>query len=151
MKMVQGRIYAGCTDSSIQEVSLSSNHQREIKAAVKKWRMQSKPINSITMYRDWLYCASSMVEGSNVREWRRNSDPKMSLRPEKRASVLAMEVVEDFIYLNCSSSANSLQIWLRGTQQKVGRISAGSKITSLITANDVVLCGTESGLIKVWD
>ncbi|KAA3456214.1 WD40 domain-containing protein [Gossypium australe] len=109
MKMVQGRIYAGCTDSSIQEVSLSSNHQREIKAAVKKWRMQSKPINSITMYRDWLYCASSMVEGSNVREWRRNSDPKMSLRPEKRASVLAMEVVEDFIYLNCSSSANSLQ------------------------------------------
>ncbi|PPR88952.1 hypothetical protein GOBAR_AA31723 [Gossypium barbadense] len=150
MKMVQGRIYAGCTDSSIQEVSLSSNHQREIKPAVKKWRMQSKPINSITMYRDWLYCASSMVEGSNVREWRRNSDPKMSLRPEKRVSVLAMEVVEDFIYLNCSSSANSLQIWLRGTQQKVGRISAGSKITSLITANDVVLCGTESGLIKAW-
>lgn len=50
-----------------QEVSLSSNHQREIKAAVKKWRMQSKPINSITVYRDWLYCASSMVEGSNIR------------------------------------------------------------------------------------
>ncbi|XP_039007179.1 putative E3 ubiquitin-protein ligase LIN isoform X2 [Hibiscus syriacus] len=150
MKMVQGRIYAGCTDSSIQEISLTSNHQREIKAPVKKWRMQSKPINSITMYRDWLYCASSTVEGSSLREWRRNSEPQMELKPEKRTNISAMEVVEDFIYLNCSSSANSIQIWLRGTQQKVGRISAGSRITSLITANDFVLCGTESGFIKAW-
>ncbi|KAE8670363.1 hypothetical protein F3Y22_tig00112159pilonHSYRG00347 [Hibiscus syriacus] len=68
----------------------------------------------------------------------------------KTRNILAMEVVEDFIYLNCSSSANSLQIWRRGTQQKVGRVSAGSKITSLITANDMVLCGTESGFIKAW-
>ncbi|KAK8709841.1 hypothetical protein V6N13_060842 [Hibiscus sabdariffa] len=150
MKMAQGRIYAGCADSSIQEISLTSSHQREIKAPVKKWRMQSKPINSITIYRDWLYCSSSMVEGSNIREWRRNSEPQMSLKPEKRTNILAMEVVEDFIYFNCSSSANSLQIWLRGTQQKVGRISAGSKITSLVTANDMVLCGTESGFIKAW-
>ncbi|XP_017975654.1 PREDICTED: putative E3 ubiquitin-protein ligase LIN-1 isoform X1 [Theobroma cacao] len=150
MRIVQGRIYAGCTDSSIQELSITSNNEREIKAPVKKWRMQSKPINSIIMYRDWLYSASSMVEGSNIREWRRNSEPQMSMVPEKGANILAMEVVEDFIYLNCSSSASSLQIWLRGTQQKVGRISAGSKITSLITANDIVLCGTESGIIKGW-
>ncbi|XVF38737.1 hypothetical protein REPUB_Repub20aG0127400 [Reevesia pubescens] len=150
MRVVQGRIYAGCTDSSIQELSITSNHEREIKAPVNKWRMHRKPINSIIMYRDWLYCASSMIEGSNIREWRRNSEPQMSMVPEKGANILAMEVVEDFIYLNCSSSANSLQIWLRGSQQKVGRISAGSKITSLITANDIVLCGTESGLIKGW-
>ncbi|XP_022760584.1 putative E3 ubiquitin-protein ligase LIN-1 isoform X2 [Durio zibethinus] len=150
MRVVRGRIYAGCMDSSIQEISIASNHEREIKAPVKKWRMHSKPINSIIVYRDWLYCASSMVEGSNIREWRRNSEPQMSMAPEKGANILAMEIVEDFIYLNCSSSANSLQIWLRGTQQKVGRISAGSRITSLITANDIVLCGTESGLIKGW-
>ncbi|XWS39021.1 hypothetical protein CRYUN_Cryun18bG0014400 [Craigia yunnanensis] len=150
MRVVQGRIYAGCTDSSIQELSITSNREREIKAPVKKWRMHSKPINLIIMYRDWLYCASSMVEGSNIREWRRNSEPQMSIAQEKGANILAMEVVEDFIYLNCSTSANSLQIWLRGTQQKVGRISAGSKITSLITANDIVLCGTELGLIQGW-
>lgn len=150
MRVFQGRIYAGCSDSSIQELSTTSNHEREIKAPVKKWRIHNKPINSIFMYRDWLYCASSMVEGSNIREWRRNSEPQMSMVPEKGANVLTMEVVEDFMYLNCSSSANSLQIWLRGTQQKVGRISAGSRITSLITANDTVLCGTESGLIKGW-
>lgn len=42
-----------------------------------------------------------------------------------------------------------VQIWLRGQQKKVGRLSAGSKIVSLLTANDIVLCGTENGLIKV--
>ncbi|OMO53646.1 hypothetical protein CCACVL1_28482 [Corchorus capsularis] len=150
MKVVQGRIYAGCSDSSIQELLITSNHEREVKAPVKKWRMQSKPINSLIMYRDWLYSASSTVAGSNIREWRRNSEPQMSMTPEKGSNVVAMEVVEDFIYLNCSSSASSLQIWLRGTQQKVGRISAGSKITSLLTANDIVLCGTDNGLIKGW-
>lgn len=41
------------------------------------------------------------------------------------------------------------QIWLRGHQQKLGRLSAGSKITSLLTANDIILCGSEAGLIKV--
>lgn len=41
------------------------------------------------------------------------------------------------------------KIWLRRTQQKVGRLSAGSKITSLLTANDIVFCGTEAGVIKV--
>lgn len=46
---------------------------------------------------------------------------------------------------------DELQIWLRGTQQKVGRVSAGSRIMSLLTANDVVICGTEAGLIKVTD
>lgn len=43
----------------------------------------------------------------------------------------------------------SNQIWLRGSQKKLGRISAGSKITSMLAANDIILCGTEMGLIKV--
>ncbi|KAF3507398.1 hypothetical protein F2Q69_00003076 [Brassica cretica] len=42
------------------------------------------------------------------------------------------------------------KIWLRRTQQKVGRLSAGSKITSLLTGNDIFFCGTEAGVIKGW-
>lgn len=93
-----------------------------------------------------------------------------------------MEVVEDFLYLISSSSANNIQvikpvftdiffkknspiylneniltwkdnlqkqIWLRGVPKKLGRISAGSKITSILAANDIILCGTEMGQIKV--
>ncbi|KAI9194693.1 hypothetical protein LWI28_008253 [Acer negundo] len=154
MSVVQGRIYIGCTDSSIQELTIANNQEREIKAPTKTWRMQlkTKSINSIVVYKDCIYSASSVVSGSNIKEWRRQCEPQMSIVPEKGTNVLAMGVVEDFIYLNCgNSSSSSLQIWLRNTKHKVGRISsAGSKITSLLTANDIVLCGTETGLIKGW-
>ncbi|KAI5349502.1 PREDICTED: putative E3 ubiquitin-ligase [Prunus dulcis] len=150
LAVVQGKIYAGCKDSSIQEFSTTNNRAQEIKAATKFWKLQKKPINAIVTYKDWLYSASSVVEGSNLKEWRRHSKPQMSLKTGKRECIMAMGIVEDFIYLNCSSATNSIQIWLRGTQQKVGRISAGSRITSLLTANDIILCGTETGLIKGW-
>ncbi|TXG71714.1 hypothetical protein EZV62_000293 [Acer yangbiense] len=151
MSVVQGRIYIGCTDSSIQ-VAIANNQEREIKAPTKTWRMQlkTKSINSIVVYKDCIYSASSVVEGSNIKEWRRQCEPQMSIVPEKGTNVLAMGVVEDFIYLNCSnSSSSSLQVL--SSYNIMGRISsAGSKITSLLTANDIVLCGTETGLIKGW-
>ncbi|PIN02643.1 hypothetical protein CDL12_24836 [Handroanthus impetiginosus] len=149
MRVAQGKVYAGCTDSSIQELMIINNRQQEIKAPSKSW-VQNKPINSVAVYKDWLYSSSLIIEGSKIKDWRRSSCPQISIVPEKGASILAMEVVEDFVYLNCSTSMNSLQIWLRGTQHKVGRLSAGSKITSLLSANDMILCGTEKGVIKGW-
>ncbi|EPS60117.1 hypothetical protein M569_14688, partial [Genlisea aurea] len=83
-------------------------------------------------------------------DWRRSIRPQISAFPDRGGSIVAMEVVEDFVYLNCSNSVSTLQIWLRSTQHKVGRLSAGSKITSLLSANDMILCGTEKGLIKGW-
>ncbi|KAI5581095.1 hypothetical protein BDE02_08G198200 [Populus trichocarpa] len=150
MRVVQGKIYIGCKDSSIQELTIATKREQEIKAPTKSWIMQKKPINAIVVYRDWLYSASSVIEGSKVKEWRTHHKPRISIAADKGRNVLLMGVVEDFIYLNSSSSTSTLQIWLRGMQQKVGRISAGSKITSLLTANDMVLCGTEKGLIKGW-
>ncbi|KVH91984.1 Armadillo-type fold, partial [Cynara cardunculus var. scolymus] len=148
----QGKVYIGCMDSSIQELSTGNNRQQEIKAPSKSWRMQNKPINSISVYKDWLYSASSCVDGSRIKDWRRQTKGgQVCIVPsEKRSNVVAMSIVEDFIYLNSSCSASNLEIWLRGTEHKVGRLSAGSKITSMLTANDMILCGTESGLIKGW-
>ncbi|XP_054806841.1 putative E3 ubiquitin-protein ligase LIN-1 isoform X2 [Prosopis cineraria] len=150
MAVTQGRFYGGCTDSSIQEYSTTYNRELEIKAPIRSWRKQNKPINSVVAYRDWLYSASRHVEGSTSQEWKRNGKPQVSIFTGKGDSVIAMEVVEDFVYVITSSLTNNIQIWLRRTQKKVGRISAGSKITSLLSANDIILCGTEMGLIKGW-
>ncbi|XP_047337196.1 putative E3 ubiquitin-protein ligase LIN [Impatiens glandulifera] len=150
LRVVRGKVYIGCMDSSIREIDLSKNKEREIKAPFKVWRMQSRPISSIAVYKDLLYCSSLTVEGSSIKEWRRQSKPRITIVPEGGTHVRAMEIVEDFIYLNCNQSPSTLQIWLRGTQQKVGRISAGKKITSLLAANDMILCGTETGVIKGW-
>lgn len=40
---------------------------REIKAPSKSRLKQKRPINSIVVYKDWIYCASDMVEGSNFK------------------------------------------------------------------------------------
>ncbi|KAJ0979798.1 hypothetical protein J5N97_015272 [Dioscorea zingiberensis] len=150
LTVAQGRVYLGCADSSIKELDIKENHKTEIRAPTNSWRMLNKPINSVLVYKDWIYCAGSNVEGSSIKEWRRRSKPQLSIAMGRGKSVQAMAVVEDFIYLNCSSSPSIIQIWLRERQQKVSRLSAGSKITCLLTANDIVLCGTESGLIKGW-
>ncbi|XP_016495370.2 putative E3 ubiquitin-protein ligase LIN-1 [Nicotiana tabacum] len=148
--LTHGKLYVGCTDSSIQELAIANSRQQEIKAASKIWSMKNKSVNSLAIYKDWIYSASSMVEASHIKDWRKNKKPQISMSPEKGSNVLAMEVVEDFIYLICSASMSNIQIWLRGTQHKVGRLSAGSKITSLLTANDIIICGTETGMIKGW-
>ncbi|CAH2054742.1 unnamed protein product [Thlaspi arvense] len=150
MVAAQGKIYIGCIDSSIQELIVTNKREKEIRAPTRSWRIQNKPINSVVVYKEMLYSASTHVEMSNIKDLRRNYEPQMSITAEKGSHIVAMGVVEDFIYLNRSSSANTLQVWLRRTQQKVGRLSAGSKITSLLTANDIVFCGTEAGVIKGW-
>ncbi|XP_076924094.1 putative E3 ubiquitin-protein ligase LIN-1 [Bidens hawaiensis] len=150
IKATLGKVYIGCMDSNIQELIIGNNRQQEIKASLKSWRMQSKPINSLALYKDWLYNASTSIDGSRIKDWRKQSKAQMSITPEKRTNVVAMSIVEDFIYFTTSGSSSNLEIWLRGTHHKVGRLSAGSKITSMLTANDMILCGTESGLIKGW-
>lgn len=43
---------------------MAYNREVEIKAPMRSWRKQSRPINSVVAYRDWLYSASRLVEGS---------------------------------------------------------------------------------------
>lgn len=150
LDVAQGKTYIGCTDSSIQEVDIIEGHKIEIRAPQNSWRRKNKPISSIIVYKGWVYCAGAAIEGSSLREWRRHKKPQFSITMSRGTKVQAMAVVEDFIYLNCNSSPSIIQIWLRGQQQKLGRLSAGSRITSLLTANDIILCGSEAGLIKGW-
>ncbi|KAH1209128.1 putative E3 ubiquitin-protein ligase LIN-1 [Glycine max] len=150
MTVAQGKLYFGCTDSSIQEYSSTHNRELEIKPPTRSWRKQSKPINAVVAYRDWLYSANKHVEGTTFKEWKRTKRPKVSILTDKGDNVVDMEVVEDFLYLISSSSPNNIQIWLREAPKKLGRISAGSKITSILAANDIIFCGTETGLIKGW-
>ncbi|AQK85238.1 Transducin/WD40 repeat-like superfamily protein [Zea mays] len=151
LAVYQGKAYLGCKDASIQELDVSvESNSAMIRIPRGGWMVRKQSISSIVVYRDWMYCAGAQVEGSALKDWKKRCKPNMTMPIPKGTSVEAMAVVEDFIYLNCSRSPSIIQIWLREKQQKVGRLSAGSKITSLFTANDMVFCGTETGLIKAW-
>ncbi|KAJ3676134.1 hypothetical protein LUZ60_003546 [Juncus effusus] len=146
----QGKMYLGCTDSSIQELDMVVNNCIEIRAPDKTWKLRKSPINSIVIYKDSMYCAGSTVNGSNFKDWRKNRKAPIALPLSKGSKVQEMAIVEDFIYLNCAKNSSIMQIWLREKKQKVGRLVAGSKITCLLAANDTFFCGTETGLIKAW-
>ncbi|CAL4900306.1 unnamed protein product [Urochloa decumbens] len=150
LAVCQGKAYLGCTDLSIQELDMSVESKTEVRAPKRSWRIRKQSISSIVIYKDWMYCAGAQVEGSALKDWKKRCKPNMTMPITKGTSVEAMAVVEDFIYLNCSKSPSIIQIWLKEKQQKVGRLSAGSKITSLFTANDMIFCGTETGVIKAW-
>ncbi|XP_004963834.1 putative E3 ubiquitin-protein ligase LIN-1 [Setaria italica] len=150
LAVCQGKAYLGCTDLSIQELDMSVESKIEIRAPKRRWRIRKQSISAIVVYKDLLYCAGAQVEGSALKDWKKRCKPNMTMPLPKGTSVEAMAVVEDFIYLNCSKSPSIIQIWLREKQQKVGRLSAGSKVTSLFAANDMIFCGTETGLIKAW-
>lgn len=59
-----------------------------------------------------------------VQDWRRHSKPQMSMVPGKGASVLAMGIVEDFIYLNCNLSTSILEVIMR-REATIGNINTG--------------------------
>ncbi|KAI0493831.1 hypothetical protein KFK09_023956 [Dendrobium nobile] len=146
----QRKIYLGCTDSSMQEIDIEEENEVEIRAPTTSWKFQRTPINSICVFKDMIYFAGASVEGSKAKEWRRWKQPLISIKMSRQNNFHAMSVVEDFFYLSCSSSPSTIQIFLREKQQSVGRLSAGSKVISLFTANDLILCGTEAGLVKGW-
>ncbi|KAL0699363.1 hypothetical protein Bca4012_055485 [Brassica carinata] len=98
----QGKMYIGCIDSSIQELILTNKREKEIRAPTRTWRIQNKPISSVVVYKDMLYSSSTQVEMSNIKDLRRSYEPQMSISAEKGSSIVAMGVVEDFIYLNRS-------------------------------------------------
>ncbi|TVU19025.1 hypothetical protein EJB05_35150, partial [Eragrostis curvula] len=150
LAICQGKVYLGCTDLSIQELDVSFESKAEIRAPKRSWRIRKQSISSIVVYKDWMYCAGTQVEGSTLKDWKKRCKPNMTIPMPRGTNIGEMAVVEDFIYLICSKSPSIIQIWLREKQQKVGRLSAGSKITSMFTANDMIFCGTETGLIKAW-
>lgn len=45
-----------------------------------------------------------------MQDWRRESKGQMCIKPEKKTNVVAMSVVEDFIYLITSSSPSNLEV-----------------------------------------
>lgn len=91
--ILQRKIYLGCTDSSIQvdccpvqkhqtndilerlsvklkslqEVDIDEGNEIEIRAPKTCWKMRRTPINSICVYKDWLYSAGAKIEGSNAK------------------------------------------------------------------------------------
>ncbi|KAL6619380.1 hypothetical protein ACP70R_034519 [Stipagrostis hirtigluma subsp. patula] len=109
LAICQGKAYLGCTDLSIQELDVSVESKTEIRPPTRSWRIRKQSISSIVVYKDWMYCAGAQVEGSSLKDWKKQCKPNMTMPIPKGTNVEAMAVVEDFIYLNCNKSPSIIQ------------------------------------------
>lgn len=105
---------------------MSDGKKTVIRPPANSWRIHEKPINAIKLYKDWVYSSGAVVEGSCMKvstviclyslstfsnfqisqNWKKHWQPQISIH----TTVQAMEVVEDFIYLNGSSSRSTVQV-----------------------------------------
>ncbi|KAG6431180.1 hypothetical protein SASPL_109257 [Salvia splendens] len=149
MRVAQGKVYAGCVDSSILEVMISNNRQQEIKGPSKGW-MQSKPIRSrVSITKDWL-----AVDGDQ-REYRKMKKIKGVWMPQVRISIRDMGstrllgVFELIKHLNDSRSDHAVLVYHSEKNDSVKQNEQGSSAASGFFAYDnIFLCNSTLGVVK---
>ncbi|KAL8225410.1 hypothetical protein R6Q57_017967 [Mikania cordata] len=69
----------------------------------------------------------ALTHSHRLKELRKQSKPQVSIIPEKRTNVVAMSIVEDFMYLNTSSSTSYLE-----TQQTDGLVAGSLDLLTML-------------------
>ncbi|PKU65998.1 Putative E3 ubiquitin-protein ligase LIN-1 [Dendrobium catenatum] len=105
-------------------------------------------VTALAFYKGHLYTGFS---DGTIKVWDIKEKQSVLLWEVKlhEKSITCFTVYEPTDNLLSGSADKTVRIFLREKQQSVGRLSAGSKVISLFTANDIILCGTEAGLVKV--
>ncbi|KAH6763469.1 hypothetical protein C2S52_020902 [Perilla frutescens var. hirtella] len=123
----QGKVYAGCLNSSIEELMVMNHRLQEMEAPSKSW-MQNKPINSISIYKDWVYSAILVIDSSKIKDRRRNNTAQTSIVPDKGALVrkvrlvkgrFSSRVVKEIIFCELGHLTFSMEIGAYGVSGKV--------------------------------
>lgn len=67
-----------------QELDVAVGSKIEIRAPTRSWRIRKQPISSIVVYKDWMYCAGTQVEGSTIKV-------RIKLEPVKKIRLQGFE------------------------------------------------------------
>ncbi|CAM8966361.1 unnamed protein product [Rhodiola kirilowii] len=149
--LVQGKLYCGCQDSSIQEVDLASGTLSTIQSGSRKLLTKSNPIHALGVYDGLIYSASSPLDGSAVKVWNATSYSMVGSVASTQ-EVRAMVVSSDLIYLGCKGGI--VEVWGREKYNKIEtlRTSTNSKVMcmDLDIEEEVLVAGTSDGQIQAW-
>ncbi|KAG6428132.1 hypothetical protein SASPL_112381 [Salvia splendens] len=99
MRVAQGKVYAGCVDSSILEVMISNNRQQEIKGPSKGW-MQNKPIrNAFVSFSDVLVCMNGDEFGLRIELWQTGVKRALTLAALSGAAIVDLTLIWLSLYI----------------------------------------------------
>jgi hypothetical protein len=67
MTVMSSRNMESETEKCHQELDVSVESKIEIRTPTRSWRISKQSISSIVVYKDWMYCAGSQVDGSAMK------------------------------------------------------------------------------------
>ncbi|XP_061993756.1 putative E3 ubiquitin-protein ligase LIN [Rosa rugosa] len=150
--LVNGKIYCGCHDSSVQEIDLVTGTLSTIQTGSRKLLGKSNPIHCIQYHSGMIYAAGSSLDGAAVKIW---SAANFSLVGSLSTTleVRAMAISSELIYLG--GKGGCVEIWDREKQNKIiDTLQTGTNCKVLSLAIDpneeVLVTGTSDGRIQAW-
>nr|XP_043626060.1 putative E3 ubiquitin-protein ligase LIN-1 [Erigeron canadensis] len=152
LDLVDGRLYSGCLDNSIQEIDLATGTLTSIQNGSRKLLAKGNRVNVLQVHDGLLYAASSSIEGSTFKIWDASTYSlvqSISLTSEVRS----MAIGSDFIYFGCKMG--TVEVWCKSKLVKketlqVGTASCKVLCMALDGTEDVLVIGTSDGRVQVW-
>ncbi|KAK9269400.1 hypothetical protein L1049_001173 [Liquidambar formosana] len=152
LALVQGKLYCGCNDNSIQEVDLATGTLGNIQSGSRKLLGKANPVHALQVYDGLIYSASSSLDGAAVKIWNASSYNMVGSLPSTQ-EIRAMVVGSELIYLGCKGGA--VEIWCRKKLNRVESLQAGTTGKVLCMALDddeeFLVIGTSDGRIQAWE
>ncbi|XP_024979794.1 putative E3 ubiquitin-protein ligase LIN-1 [Cynara cardunculus var. scolymus] len=151
LALVNGRLYSGCMDNSIQEIDLATGTLTSIQNGTRKLLAKANRVNVLQVHDEMIYVASSSIEGTTFKIWSASSYglvQSVSLTSEVRT----MAISSEFIYFGCKMGI--VEVWYRNKVARKETLQTGtnSKVVcmDLNSNEDVLVIGTSDGKIHVW-
>ncbi|KAL0333888.1 UNVERIFIED_CONTAM: putative E3 ubiquitin-protein ligase LIN-1 [Sesamum angustifolium] len=149
LALVQGKVYCGCMDNSIQEIDLATGTLGIIQSGSKKLLGKAYPIYALQIHDGLIYAAGPSFDGANVKIWS-TSNYSMVGSLTSTSEVRTMAVSSDLVYLGCKGG--TVEVWCRKKHSRVEtlQVSSTAKILCMaIDANeDMLIIGTSDGRIQ---
>ncbi|GMP59804.1 hypothetical protein CsSME_00022937 [Camellia sinensis var. sinensis] len=150
LALVQGKLYCGCQDNTIQEIGLDTGTLSTIQTGSRKYLAKASPIYALHVHDGLIYSASSSLDGAAIKIWNASNYSMVGSLPST-LEVRAMAISSELIYLGCKGGI--VEIWCRKKHSKIETLQSGTtaKILcmSLDADEEVLVVGTSDGGIQV--
>ncbi|XP_050218498.1 putative E3 ubiquitin-protein ligase LIN-1 isoform X2 [Mercurialis annua] len=152
LTLVQGKLYCGCHDSSVQEIDLATGTLVTIQHGLRKLIGKSNPIHALQVGNGLIYAASSALDGAAIKIWNASNYGQVGALATT-LEVRAMVISSELIYLG--SKGGIVEIWDQKNQTRVETLQTGIEgarilCMALDTNEEMLVIGTSDGRIQAW-
>ncbi|XP_020247015.1 putative E3 ubiquitin-protein ligase LIN-1 isoform X1 [Asparagus officinalis] len=150
LALVNGKLYCGCHDNSIQEIDLASGTLGSIQTGNKKLLAKANPIYALQVNDGLLYSASSTSDGSAVKIHNASNYTLVGSLP-CTAEIRSIAISADLIYIGCKIGI--VDIWAKEKLTRIASLQTktNSKVQCMAvdSEGEVLVVGTSDGRIQV--